>query len=403
MSILRIFCPLSATATHCAWALLDEQADVQCGEGSLQQLPRTAARVDLVVAASQVLLMRAHLPTTGKRRSAALLAYAAEEKMASDPDANLVSRLGQVDGEDVLAVIDRKRLQSWRDALAAVGVHIDGVYCQTLMLPLSEGEWSLAWNGQDGYVRTGAFEGGAVDCGDAQTPPLALQLLLDAARAGNTLPAAIALQVTAGAAQPETQAWERALGVRVRIAPAHDWRSAATTTGIRIEQERRHWQPEAATLSGLRRVGWIVLAALVLHSTALLADRMRLGGQQQHLRQQMDARFRALYPAAVAVADPALQTRRQLASARHVAGQPDDGDFAAMLAKVATALAHVPDAKLHAVSYADGRMTLDLAKLDDAHAKQVGTRLAQIGFLVERAPVPRGGAGGTLTLTLRSP
>jgi general secretion pathway protein L len=401
VSVLRIFCPLAAVPAQCAWLLLDDRAKAEAGEGTLAQLPQGATQVQLVLAASQVLLTRVHLPPARRHRSAALLAYAAEEKLASDPDINQVSRIGQVDGDDVLAVLNRQRLQSWLDALVAVGIRVAGVYCETLMLPLRDDEWSLAWNGQDGFVRTGEFEGGATDCGDRQAPPLALHLLLDASRARDGMPAAIAIHAMSGA-QPDLAAWQQSLGVTVRLAPAEDWRAAATMT-VPIGQERQRWRPAPATLARWRRVGWIALAALVLHSSALLADRLRLTGEQQQLRQQMEARFRALFPAAVAVADPVLQTRRQLAAARHAAGQPDAGDFAVMLGKVVAALANVPAARLHALSYEDGRMTLEFIAPGDPLAHQVETHLIQAGFAVEAPQAVRGNGRGTLTLTLRSP
>jgi len=403
MSRLRIFCPLSAVPTSCQWVLLDDHAGVHPGAGTLEELPKAAGHVELVLAASQVLITRARLPHASRRISAALLAYAAEERLASDPDANQVSRLGRIDGDDVLAVVDQQRLQSWRDALGAVGIHVDAVYCETLMLPVQNGEWSLAWNGREGYLRTGEFEGGATDCGDRQTPPLALQLLLENARTRDAVPTSIALHVATPAAQPDLGAWQQGLGVSIRLASPPDWRVAPMAAGIRIDREREHWRPSAATLTRWRHIGWILLAALVLHSTALLADRLRLASEQHQLRQQMEARFRSLFPGAVAVADPALQTRRQLAQARRAANQPDAGDFPAMLGKVVAALADAPAAELRALSYEDGRMTLEFAAPGDALARRIEARLVQSGLDVE-APqaAPRTGRG-TVTLTLRSP
>lgn len=403
MSVLRIFCPLAAPPASCAWVLFDDHAGAQPGEGTLAQLPQGAAQVQLVLAASQVLLARTQLPPASRRRSAALLAYAAEERLASDPDANQVSRLGQVDDDDVLAVISRQLLQSWRDALDAVGIRIDGVYCETLLLPLQDGEWSLAWNGQDGFVRTGEFEGGVTDCGDRLTPPLALQLLLAEARARDAVPVSIALHPATPAAQPDLDAWERSLGIDVRLASPDDWRMAPATTGARLDRERRPWHPSPAALARWRRVGWILLVALVLHSTALLVDRVQLAVEQQQLRQQMEARFRALFPTAVAVADPVLQTRRQLAQTRHVANQPDDGDFPQMLGKVVAALAGMPAAELHALSYEDGRMTLEFIAPGDPLVRQLEARLTQAGFALDVPPLARGTGRRTLTLTLRSP
>ena len=403
MSRLRIFCPLSAVPSSCQWVLWDDHAGVHPGAGTLAELPKAAGQVELVLAASQVLITRTRLPQAGRRRSAALLAYAAEEKLASDPDANQVSRLGRVEDDDVLAVVDQQRLQSWRDALGAVGIHVDAVYCETLMLPVQNGEWSLAWNGREGHVRIGEFEGGATDCGDGQTPPLVLQLLLEHARARVAAPTSIALHVTTPAAQPDLDAWQRSLGVSLRFASPSDWRIAPVVPGIRIDQERELWRPSAAMLTHWRHVGWVLLAALLLHSAALLADRVSLGSEQHQLRQQMEARFRSLFPDAVAVADPALQTRRQLARARRAADQPDAGDFPVMLGKVVAALADAPAAELRALSYENGRMTLEFAAPGDALVRRIEARLVQAGLDVEAPHTALRTGHGTVTLTLRSP
>lgn len=402
MSTLRIFCPLSKAPTACQWLLFDDRAGAQPGAGGLTELPQGATRVELVLAASQVLLTRAHVPTARRRRSAALLAYAAEERLASDPDACLVSMLGQVDGDAVLAVVDRQRLRVWRDALDAVGIHVDGMYCATLLLPLRSGEWSLAWDGQEGFVRTGEFEGGATDCGAQQAPPLALRLRLEAARARAMLPTAIAVHAATLAAQPDVAAWQRSLGVDIRLAAEGDWRVAPAAPGTRIDSERQSWRPSKSALTRWRPVGWILLAALLLHSTALVVDRIRLAGEQHQLRQQMETRFRALFPAAVAVADPVLQTRRQLAQARHAANQPDAGDFPVMLDHVATALAALPTVQLHALSYEDGRMSLEFTTSGDALARQIQDHLIQGGLAVQAAPTARHTSPSTLTLTVRS-
>ena len=403
MSLLRIFCPLSPLPAQCHWVLFDDQAGVQAGEGTLAELPHGAAQVELVLAASQVLITRARLPSTGRRQSAALLAYAAEERMASDPDANQVTRLGQLDGDDVLAVVNRARLQSWRDALEAVGIHANAVYCETLMLPRQNGAWSLAWSGQEGFVRTGEFEGSATDCGDAQTPPLALQLLLEDARARDALPSAITLHAASDQVRPDLVAWQDSLGVKLQFASQPDWRTVLAIGGARLDQERQQWRPTTAALARWRPVAWILLAALVLHSAALLVDRMRLSAEQHQLQQQMEARFRAMFPDAVAVADPALQTRRQLAQVRHAANQPDAGDFPVMLGKVVTALSSLPTAQLHSLAYEDARLTLEFTAPGDPLSRQIQAALVRAGFAVEVAQTTQRAVPGALTLTLRSP
>ena len=86
-----------------------------------------------------------------------------------------------------------------------------------------------------------------------------------------------------------------------------------------------------------------------------MADWSALDRDEVDLRRQMETRFRAAFPDAVAVVDPALQMRRKLAEARHVAGKPDNGDFLPMIENIAIAhpavameapVARVPRTKL---------------------------------------------------------
>ena len=63
-------------------------------------------------------------------------------------------------------MLDKQGLARWRDALEALGVRTYEVHAEILLLPRASGEWSLAWDGAEGFVRTGEFEGAATDSGD---------------------------------------------------------------------------------------------------------------------------------------------------------------------------------------------------------------------------------------------
>ena len=179
VSLLRIYASLLDPPQRCQWALVNGGREPVLGEGRLAELPRRAERVQLVIPAAQVLITRARVPQGARRRAGSVLAFAVEEKTAGEPDANQVSWLGVVGDEDALAVADKEGLERWRQALGAVGIRAYEVHCETLFLPWRTGEWSLAWNGNDGFVRTGEFEGTATDCGDRQAPPLSLRLILE--------------------------------------------------------------------------------------------------------------------------------------------------------------------------------------------------------------------------------
>ena len=122
MSVLRIYASLAETPTRCQWALVNDAQEPVSGEGPPTQLPRRAARVQLVIPAAQVLLARTRVPSAARLRAGAMLAFAVEEQIVDEPDASQVSWLGAAGEDDIVAVIDKAGLERWRGALAAVGL-----------------------------------------------------------------------------------------------------------------------------------------------------------------------------------------------------------------------------------------------------------------------------------------
>jgi general secretion pathway protein L len=389
VSLLRIYTPLSETPVRCDWVLIDGLRS-EPGEGRLADLPRSAERVQIVIPAAQVLITRASVPPAARRGAGAVLAFAVEEATAAEPDANQVTWLGTSADIDTLAVLDKQGLKRWRDALEGVGVRAYEVQAETLLLPRSPGEWSLGWNGSEGFVRTGEFEGAATDRGEGASPPLALRMMLDELER----PSAIAVYASAPGVAPDLSAWQRELALPVYLAGDWSWRNAPEEAGISLAQERRRWRIAPGALARLRPAAWVAGAALAIHAVALVADWTLLSGQQRSLRAQMEASFRSAFPDAVAVVDPALQMRRQLGAARHRAGVPDGGDFAPMIDKVAAGLKELPAGGLRTVSYESGRMTLELAAVDDAALRRTVARLIEAGLIVN--------VSGTKLITVRT-
>ena len=406
MSVLRIYCSLRDAPQRCQWALFNGTREPVVGDGQLAQLPQRAERVQLVLPAAEVLITRARLPQSAKRRAGSILAFAVEEDTLGDPESNQVSWLGTAQDSDVLAVADLQGLKHWQDAIEAAGIQGYEVHCETLMLPWAAGEWSLAWDGHEGFVRTGEFEGAALDSGDRDSPPVSLRLMIDEAKARIESPNAIALYYTGpdlSSNAPDLDAWQRKLGVTLRLAGTWDWRRAPGTAGVSLAQERQGWRALLpGTLGRLRPAAWIVGAALAVHALALAADWTRLASEQAGLRRQMESRFRAAFPDAVAVADPALQMRRKLADARHAAGLPDSGDFLPMIGKVAAALNEVPAGGLRIASYESGRVTLELATLDEASVRRIVARLSQAGMRVDASAGAARAGSATVVITVRT-
>jgi len=402
MSNLRIYCSLSAAPSKCQWALGESGGVPLTGEGPLATLPRRASRIQLVVSAAGVLLTRVRLPDGAKRRAESVLAFAVEEQTLGEPEANQTTWLGSAGADDVLAVMDKKHLRQWLDALDAAGIDGLDVYCETLLLPHAAGEWSVAWNGRDGFVRTSEFEGGALDSGDRNSPPLSLRLLAGTAVAAGTAPVAITVYTAPSAVAPDLDAWRCELGVPLRLAGNWDWRTADAAGAVNLLQKRRSWRGVRGLAPRLRTAAWLAGAALALHAGALVVDWALLRSEQQGLRRQMEARFRAAVPDALAVVDPGLQMRRKLAEARRLAGVPDSGDFLPMMERVAAAIQESPGAALRTVAYESGRLTLSLGGVDEAAARRLQFRL-QGGVQSEVVTAPVRDASGAFVIAVRAP
>ncbi len=402
MSLLRIRCSVSDATTHCRWVLIhDARAPVR-GEGPLADVPRKADRVQLVLPAGDVLITRAKLPSAARSRAGPVLAYAVEDQTLGEPEDNQVSWVGTAADSDVLAVMNKRGMQRRLEALDGVGIGAYEVHCETLLLPWVDGEWSVAWDGHEGCVRTGALEGAALDYGDQCSPPLTLQLMLEKAAANDALPDAIAIYATEVNAAPDTATWERALGVKLRNAGPWGWDRAPPDAGVSLIRRRRRWRMMPGTGARLRPAAWVALAALAIHALALSADWMRLSNEERALRAQMELSFREAFPEAIAVVDPALQMRRKLAEARHAAGRPDSGDFVPLLARAAGALKALPAASLRIVSYENGRLSLEFPAADEAAVRRTAAQLAQTGMSVD-IPENARRPGARVVLMLRAP
>ena len=399
MSVLRIRCSLLDPTLQCEWALVDGVVTVARGKSGVDSLPRRARRIQLLIPASQVLIAHTQLPPAARRQTGSLLAFAVEDETLGDPEANQAVWLGARAGTDLVAVVDRQGLQRWTDALTAIGIDAFEVHCETLLLPWAPGEWSLAWDGREGFVRSGEHEGMATDCGDENAPPLSLRLALESAPAAMR-PTSIAIYAAGPHAGPDLDAWQHQLGIAVRLAGSWDWETAPAA-GTGFIQHRRSWRVPAHALARLRPAAWILGSALAIHASALIADWTMLAAEQRTLRRQMEARFRTAVPDAVAVVDPALQMRRKLADARRAAGQPDSADFLPMIENMAAALQELPTVKPRIGSYENGRLTLEFTALEDEARRRIIARLLQAGLTVETATTTRPGSSSHV-ITVRT-
>jgi general secretion pathway protein L len=113
-----------------------------------------------------------------------------------------------------------------------------------------------------------------------------------------------------------------------------------------------------AGLDSLRlpRVAWALAAAvLALQFGATVADGWRLERERRALEAEREAIFRAAFPEAKTVVDPALQMRRNLADLQRSRGRASASDFLSL----ATSAAKADPVPAKRLVYAGGRLEID--------------------------------------------
>lgn len=393
MSILHIYVPETGFGARCDWALR-VAGTVQLGAGDWSQLPQAHQTV-LILAASRVLFTQVQLPAVGQNKMRELLAFAVEDKLLTEPDkVHTVAAARKPNGETAIAIIDKAWLRQQLDFLRQHGVQADKMLAETLLPPLENNAWSLVWNGQGGFIRSGMHAGFVLDGGDAQTPPMALSLALDEARAGNTAPERLVIYSTPGAAAPN---WPR---IQCEQRATWTWQNADTTDAATLNLLQGEFAPPSKARAWTQqwRPAFALLEVIIaVHFLATLGDWILLKREHQRLQSTMVATFKQAFPEAVAIVDPALQMRRNLADLQRSRGVPETSDFLPLLAQAAPLLRQ---GHIQRLQYTQDQLTFDLLLSDAAQLDELRQQLRALPLRAEIGATNATTAGTKVRLSL---
>jgi general secretion pathway protein L len=374
-------------ANPVAWALVRPDGTLASeGEGPIADLP-SAKQTTLVVAASRVLFATATLPSRGARRIRGALAYAVEDQLTSDPESVHAIAAGAHRGtRQSIAVIERDWLRRVIDAFEASGISPDSVTVETCLVPRAEGEWTLVLRENGGLLRTGEAEGMCLDGAFDGSVPAVLRLALEAARGTGGAPQKIVIRSDF---PPDVHAWERELGVPCDSAgPWRPWQRVARPLIEFLQGEFARSRGLSRLWPRLRPAAFLAGAALAIEVVGTFCHWGALRYEKAQLEARMNDQFRAAFPQAQAIVDPALQMRRNLEAARTAAGIPQESDFLPLLAKAVRADSGW---KVKTVGYDAGKLTLDVVLADQRQADSMLKRLQEkdTGVALEAAS-PKG-------------
>jgi general secretion pathway protein L len=376
-----------------SWALARPDGTLaREGESTIADLP-SAKQTTLVVAASRVLLTAARLPRRGARRVRHALAYAIEDQLTSDPESvHAVAAGAPRDNHQSIAVIEREWLQALLASFESAGVSPDSVTVETCRAPIVDGSWTLVLHKEGGFLRTGEAAGMGLDSSFDGTVPRVVQLALEAARVTGTAPQKIvihtdsAFDLRPGSASSDCSACWRGRGAVGNSLGDQAWSSCKATSLANRGGLSAYWPR-------LRPAAILASAALAIEVVGTLCHWGALRYERAQLEARMRDQFKAAFPQAQAIVDPALQMRRNLQAARAAAGVPQEGDFLPLLARAVHAS---PRAgwKVKAITYDAGRLTLDVILADREQADSILKRVADKDVAVTLEAASPKGTGG---------
>ncbi len=358
MSELRLYLRRDSLqeGTDCAWALLDDTGQLRGSGARLEELPR-AQHCRLVLAGDLVLTVKTRLPDLSERRLAPLLPAAVEAATLVEADtihAVLMERA--MDAESTLAVLEEAWLRRVLDKLAGLGLYPDCALPDYLLLPWSEGEWSIGWRGAETMARFGKVEGMALD--DSE-PPVGLTLAV--AQRGR--PAAVKIFLGANMGTPDWARWREVLGVAVETAGPWDWRTAPWPDLPDLLQGKH--SPGRSRMDWTRLVrplAWGVALLVGIQFAGMFLDWALLARESANIRQEMhDLAERAL-PAHAAVVDPAWQVTEQLQNLRAAAGKPSPDALVGLLGRFGQVWPAVGAPRIKALTFEAGALSVSLAE-----------------------------------------
>lgn len=384
------------------WMLEGAAGVLRSGSAPIAQMP-AAQRVRLVLPASVVMLTRIKLPTGRPQKMRQLLRYAVEDKVMADPETlHVASAVADSTGSAV-AVVDRTWLKAVVDIFQSHGLAPRAALAETLLPKLEQASWAAVWDGRQGFVRTGEYDGLAFDGGSQTEPPLALRLACEEARGNGAAPAELLVYTRAGAPSPDLAAWGEALGLKIRYAGAWSALAQVSRYGEHFNLLQGEFAPasfRADWLPKLKPVAYLAAAIAIIQFGASTLDLLMQRHEKIQLQQAMNSKYKATFPEARAVIDAPRQMQSQLQTLRRQAGEVSPDDLVPMLARMTPQLDR--SVRVSLLDYSPGLLKVDLILPAPDMAEPVRAQLQSEGLSVELESIKTAAGGTTARYILRA-
>lgn len=332
-------------------------------------VPTDAERL-LSVPAEQVLLREVAFTAAERRLLRQTVPYTLEDQLLDEVDDNHFALGPAAAGQVAVAVVRRDWLATWLERCAQLGLDIQRVVPEQLLLPWQPEQWSLRATAERWLVRCGRWRGFALE---PESAALALQLLLDE---GEVPPRQLLIDSDIALEELLPQLPELLRGVAVAqpfssdAADPADWIDLRQGLFARALPWRRWW------------LQWrwpaVVCAVAVLVQFAVAGlEHYRLDQRHLQLRQQIEAVYRSVEPRGHAP-EPERQLQRKVQSLRGGSGAA----LLPLLERVGAAVHAIDGVALQSLTYSErqGEVRLSLSAGSFADVEKLRQAIAAKGL-----------------------
>jgi general secretion pathway protein L len=153
---------------QCLWLRFNEKTPAgTVAPGSLDEVLKQASgqRLVVIISSTDVTMMQLSLKAKSSKQIASAIPFALEEELADDIDNLHFSSQSIVKNRDkqLVAVVSRAFMQTLFDHINALEFQFVSVVPQTLVVPFSEGNWTLFVQANSATLRTSEFDGYGLD------------------------------------------------------------------------------------------------------------------------------------------------------------------------------------------------------------------------------------------------
>ncbi|HMM75839.1 MAG TPA: type II secretion system protein GspL [Gammaproteobacteria bacterium] len=369
----------NAEATQLAW-----RSGGRSRTGTLAELlavPDLDARVWLLDG-RRVLLAEAELPPGNRRVQEQALPFALEDQILTPVDdlAFATHRLSAT--RLAAAVFDAAELDARLEALAAAGLQTDQCVPDILCVPWFESTWTLLFDGEDAWLRTGPYAGARFEAAQWQTFLAQALVGVDGERhlrvhgASEARLAEIAALSPALIVDPASRAG--AVDLLATFAAGHAQGHVIDLLAALPRRRQAH-------VGSARRWWWataaLVLVAALAHAGFLQWRVAALETQRAAEIARTEALFREMFPQVTRIEDVRAQATQALAAAAASArrGRP----FLDLLAAAGQGLAQQGGLHFESASYGNGALELRVRAEDMAALERYQQTLAASALPVQ--------------------